>query len=53
MLRSFRFVMSFAALALALASAASAQTTDVHVGAILSYTGLSAPLGGPQVKALK
>jgi branched-chain amino acid transport system substrate-binding protein len=35
-------------------SAASAQTAEpIHVGVILSYTGLSAPLGGPQVKALK
>jgi branched-chain amino acid transport system substrate-binding protein len=53
MLRFLRIATSLTTLALAAASTASAQSPEVHVGAILSSTGLSAPLGGPQVKALK
>lgn len=41
------------ALLLPAAGAAAPTGEPVHVGAILSYTGLSAPLGQPQVNALK
>jgi ABC-type branched-subunit amino acid transport system substrate-binding protein len=52
--RSLRFIAALAVAGLAATAAAPAQSpAPIEIGAILSYTGLSAPLGQPQVNALK